>query len=907
MSAADALAAALSDRYRIERELGAGGMATVYLAHDLKHDRQVALKVLRQELAAAMGAERFHREIQIAAKLQHPNILPLLDSGEAGGFLYYVMPFVEGQSLRERLAREGALPVGDAVRILRDVVDALTEAHAHGVVHRDIKPENIMLRGRHALVTDFGVAKAVSEATGRQTLTTAGVALGTPAYMVPEQASADPHLDHRVDIYAVGAVAYELLTGRPVFMGTTPQMVLSAHVTEAPQPITRFREAVPRALEALVMRCLAKQPADRWQSAEELLPQLEALATPSWGITPTDTQPVPAAHGRRVPATGWLVAAGVLVVVAIVWAVVGRGGRGPAPSPFLGAIPVQLTASGQIWGGAPSPDGSLLAYTEAHCDGGTRCHGDVVIREIGGEGVSTIVAPIGHSWHPQAWSPDGRWVAFLDMDIGTTVANGLFIVSQRGGTPRRIASRSLVAGGFVAPDTLVLTPWEGPRHWLRRVVASTGAVVDSVLLPVSRYVMSVTPSPDGVRLLIYHEDQLAGDTATLSIVDRGGRTTGSLRVPGTSGGSRNAVWAGGADAVILDAPVRKSGAEGEIGLVLVRRRIDGRGRFLPVTDTLRTFAEGVGTVLGVSADGTQLFYQMARVGEVRLWTATRSDARGAFARGRKVGSSTGALVAWVSPLGRWILLKEITATSAGTRTSLAVEPFAGGERHVIDPALVGYRDLAVAPTDDSVAVATDAGSGRTAINVYPLPSGAPVPRGSFQGVPIDLRWLADGRLVTAVDSGRVIRVMGRNGEVKDLSVPDSLGVVWTVAPSPFGPEFAVATLALAGDRVLIMIHRLNPDDGRYTLVSRTSAFNETGGGLAWTTDGWLHLRAAGPGDERIRLYRVPASGGAWEAEPPIGFESNASVTLLSYDGRRGVVRARSVNGDVWVLRAVGPK
>ena len=262
-------------------------MATVYLARDLKHDRQVALKVLRHELTATLGAERFQREIQIAAQLQHPNILPLLDSGEAAGLLYYVMPFVEGQSLRERLAREGALPVSDGIRILRDVVDALTEAHAHGVVHRDIKPENIMLRGRHALVTDFGVAKAVSEATGRQTLTTAGVALGTPAYMAPEQASADPHVDHRVDIYAVGAVAYELLTGRPVFMGTTPQMVLAAHVTEAPVPITRYRETVPRALDALVMRCLEKKPADRPQHAEEVLAQLEALATPSGGMTPT--------------------------------------------------------------------------------------------------------------------------------------------------------------------------------------------------------------------------------------------------------------------------------------------------------------------------------------------------------------------------------------------------------------------------------------------------------------------------------------------------------------------------------------------------------------------------------------------------------------------------------------------
>ena len=231
----DRLREALADRYSIEREVGAGGMATVYLAEDVKHHRKVAVKVLRPDLAAALGPERFLQEIEIAAQLQHPNILALYDSGEADGFLFYVMPYIDGPSLRDKLAKEGELPIGEAVRILRDVVDALTEAHEHGVVHRDIKPENIMLRGRHALVTDFGVAKAVSEATGREQLTTAGIALGTPAYMAPEQASADPHLDQRVDIYAVGAVAYELLTGRPVFMGTTPQMILSAHCTSSDQ------------------------------------------------------------------------------------------------------------------------------------------------------------------------------------------------------------------------------------------------------------------------------------------------------------------------------------------------------------------------------------------------------------------------------------------------------------------------------------------------------------------------------------------------------------------------------------------------------------------------------------------------------------------------------------------------
>src|SRR4051794_28205127 len=317
LSPPDSLRAALAGRYTLERELGAGGMATVYLAQDLRHERKVALKLLREELSASLGKERFLREIKVAAALQHPHILPLYDSGAADNLLYYVMPYVDGPSLRDKLAKEGELPIGEAVRILRDVADALTEAHRHGVVHRDLKPENVMLRGRHALVMDFGVAKALSEATGRQSLTTVGVALGTPTYMAPEQAVADPHVDHRADLYAFGVVAYELLAGRPPFAGATPQQVLAAHVTAAPEPVTMYRP-VPPALAALVMRCLEKRPADRWQSAEELVPQLEALMTSSGGITPTATQPFAAATSLTAPRASrlrWALALGTLLMV----------------------------------------------------------------------------------------------------------------------------------------------------------------------------------------------------------------------------------------------------------------------------------------------------------------------------------------------------------------------------------------------------------------------------------------------------------------------------------------------------------------------------------------------------------------------------------------------------------------
>ncbi|MBI2535486.1 MAG: serine/threonine protein kinase [Gemmatimonadetes bacterium] len=235
----DRLQTALGSGYRVENELGGGGMSRVFLAEEVRLGRRVVVKVLPPEMAAGVSVDRFEREIQLAAKLQHPHVVPLLSAGASGDLLYYVMPFIEGESLRAKLARESELPVAEALRILRDVLDALAYAHSHHVVHRDIKPDNVLLSGKHALVTDFGVAKAVAESTGKQTLTSIGVALGTPAYMAPEQATADPHTDHRADLYAVGALAYEMLCGRPPFLGVNAQAVLAAHVTDLPEGVRR--------------------------------------------------------------------------------------------------------------------------------------------------------------------------------------------------------------------------------------------------------------------------------------------------------------------------------------------------------------------------------------------------------------------------------------------------------------------------------------------------------------------------------------------------------------------------------------------------------------------------------------------------------------------------------------------
>ena len=319
---ASRIAAALADRYRLERELGQGGMATVYLAEDLKHRRRVAVKVLRPELAESIGGARFLREIEIAAQLTHPHILPLHDSGEAGGFLYYVMPYVDGEPLRAKLAREGALVPADAARYLREVADALAYAHSRGVVHRDIKPENVMVSGRHVMVMDFGIAKAVSEAAdSAQGLTTVGMTLGTPAYMSPEQAVADPNIDHRADIYALGIMGYEMVTGRTPFDARSPQQVLAAHVTQAPEPLLSRAPGCPPALASLVMRCLEKRPEARPQSAADLVAPLETTTTPSGELAPTGAQPVisgaTAAAIRRAHPVRVALAFGVAAVILL--------------------------------------------------------------------------------------------------------------------------------------------------------------------------------------------------------------------------------------------------------------------------------------------------------------------------------------------------------------------------------------------------------------------------------------------------------------------------------------------------------------------------------------------------------------------------------------------------------------
>src|SRR5262245_42974405 len=285
---------ALSDRYDVQRSVGVGGMASVYLAQDLKHHRHVALKVMHRELAASLGADRFLREVEIAARLSHPHILPMHDSGQADGLLWYAMPFVEGESLQARLAREGALPLSGAVCLAREVADALDYAHRQGIVHRDIKPANILLSEGHALVADFGIARALN--TDGQSITRTGFAVGTPQYMSPEQATGDSGVDGRTDIYALGAVMYEMVAGKPPFDGPSVQSILTKILTETPAQLSTSRDRVPVELNELVSRSLAREPSDRPQTAGEVR---ESLRRVEAGIVSGDRHTVAGPSVRK--------------------------------------------------------------------------------------------------------------------------------------------------------------------------------------------------------------------------------------------------------------------------------------------------------------------------------------------------------------------------------------------------------------------------------------------------------------------------------------------------------------------------------------------------------------------------------------------------------------------------------
>jgi len=452
----DQLKTSLADRYVIERELGAGGMATVFLAHDVKHNRKVALKVLRPELAAVIGAERFLKEIEVTANLQHPHILPLFDSGEAGSFLYYVMPHIEGQTLREQLAHEKQLGVEEAVEVTRSVASALDYAHRQGVIHRDIKPENILLHDGQALVADFGIALALSHAGGNR-LTETGLSIGTPHYMSPEQAMGDRELDARSDIYSLGAMLYEMLAGDPPYTGSTAQAIVAKVITEKAPPVTQHRDTVPPHVAAAVTKALSKLPADRFKSAAEFA---DALGNTHFTLVGADIATGAPAAPRTHRAALTLVSA--VTVATAVFAAWGWLRSSPAPivriqMGFAEGQELQAIATQPF---AISPDGGTLAYLGPT---GEQQPPQIWVRRL--DQLEGRPLPGTEGALSPFFSPDGQNIGFF-----TGAPGSLRIVATGGGPVRTIASDSVSPwGGTWAPDGTLY--FSGPQGLLWAVSA----------------------------------------------------------------------------------------------------------------------------------------------------------------------------------------------------------------------------------------------------------------------------------------------------------------------------------------------------------------------------------------------------------------------------------------------------
>ncbi len=499
------LKVALADRYKIERRLGEGGMATVYLAEDLKHKRKVAVKVLRPELAAVLGAERFVQEITTTANLQHPHILPLFDSGEADSFLYYVMPFIDGETLRDKLNRETQLGIEEAVNITTAIADALDYAHRQNVIHRDIKPENILLHEGRPMVADFGIALAVSAAAGGR-MTETGLSLGTPHYMSPEQATAEKDLTNRSDIYSLGSVLYEMLTGEPPHTGASAQAIVMKIVTDEARPVTELRKSVPPHVAAATAKSLEKLAADRFESAAKFA---EALTNPAFALPTTQAAPSPSAplsdqwKGRAVAAIG--VAAVMTGLLA--WTLVRpRSGTDNPPMRFAFTMGSPLDGDLEL---AISPDGQRIAQPYADSSGTPR----LVVREFA---TTTLRAVPGTEGAARPFfSPDGAWIGF-------SAGVGLRKVPIDGGAAIEITD-SCEGGTWGPADVIVCV---SNSNWGLARVSANGGELEQLTVPdtangeIGHWKPQILPDGNAVIFVSYRRPTTRIEAYDLATGDR---------------------------------------------------------------------------------------------------------------------------------------------------------------------------------------------------------------------------------------------------------------------------------------------------------------------------------------------------------------------------------------------------
>lgn len=661
-----ALASALADRYRVERPLGAGGMATVYIATDLKHDREVALKVLRPELAAVLGTERFLAEIKITARLDHPHILTLIDSGEAGGFLYYVLPLVRGESLRDVLNREKQLGLDQALTITRQVASALDYAHRHGVIHRDIKPENILLLEGEAMLADFGIALAVKEAGGNR-LTETGLSLGTPMYMSPEQATGDRQLDARSDVYSLAAVLYEMLAGEPPVTGPTAQAMIAKLMTEKPTHLKVVRESVPAEIDAAVSKALDKTPADRYHSAGEFSRALElkpAAVTAQMSVAP---------GARRGITVELIIGAVVVAIVLGVMAAMGKFSK--AATSYTLRDRTQITFTGTVFASAISGDGKQLAYITRNCS--ERCSYAVEVQDVGGTTTHRILDGASAAYGLE-WSPDRRNLLLLATLNGRW---GMYLLSALGGTPRFLTSGAAMfwAGG----DSLLIAPSSSiaaDSVFYVRVTSIQGLVADSIRVagPGNGInALSVTPGDRWIVALVVQAGR-----GLWQVFDRNGKLADQVINSCTCAGriTGDALW------------LTRSGIGFES---IVRIGID------PVTGKLATrqdtLLSGKFNNFSVSADGSTLVLDDG-TDEFSIWAATLPEAlKGKLPENARLARGSNRIRAQISPDGNRVLLaRDLPSPNGGVERRFSTIPFGGGTETPVNTSggvrFISWRD-----------------------------------------------------------------------------------------------------------------------------------------------------------------------------------------------------------------------
>ena len=855
------LSAILTDRYRVERELGQGGMATVYLAQDIKHDRQVALKVLRPELGAVLGGERFLAEIKITARLDHPHILTLLDSGAVDGFLYYVLPYVRGESLRAMLNRETQLGIDDALAITKQIASALDYAHRQGVVHRDIKPENILILEGEAMLTDFGIALAVKEAGGNR-LTETGLSLGTPQYMSPEQATGDRQLDARSDLYSLAAVLYEMLTGEPPVTGPTVQAVIAKLITEQPTRVRTVRPTVPEGVDNAVAKALSKVPADRYASPGDFAKALELTRS---------TAAVAAAPAPSKPTLKYAaIAAGMAVLAAIGWMAFKGGGAAEAGLVVL-RDRTQVTFTGGVIAPSMSPDGKQLAYWVKDCEGAS-CGYAVAVQDVGATSARRVLEGATSGFYVE-WSPDRRNLILFGTVKGRY---GAFLLSVNGGEPRYLSpsSATFYAGG----DSLLIGQSGTDSAYTVWIASLDGVKHDSLRVPgPGTSLASLVSIPGTTRLVA---QLIQGSGALWQVLERNGKVVDRLVNSCTCGAaaSNDALWMTRAGPTVAEAVVR----------VGVDR---SSGRFAPRQDTVYS---GRFSNVSVTSDGSQFLVDDGSYSFSAITVGFGDLMASRFPSGAPLLQATTPVAAWVSPDGSRLLLRRVMPGASGSSENrFSVTPYGGG------------NEVALAPGGNVVAM-----EWLDSVRVHGATRSA---RGlKFQV--IDLRTNAISNVLEISDStvraavalpdgwawlpsGGTRIVVEQGGKRHEIPKPSWFSNLTSLDASPDGTRLLYAGWSASTEDTL-RLEEVPTAGGTPTVLA--SSFAERGFGR-FMADGTA-LFSVWREPESVTLYRVGGSRiDSLGTVPHI-----TAIFSVSDDLQHASLAWREHQGDAWLYRVVKP-